>query len=85
MEQMKRRILLGAVIALGAITTMTSCKKDYNCKCSKTYTKSGGSVTVDDGVYTYKDSRVKAEQKCDDLESTGNDIGGDYTRNCDIQ
>ncbi len=82
---MKRKVLLGVVIALGAITTMTSCKKDYNCKCTKTYVKSGGSATIDDGVYNYKDTRVKAEQKCNDLEKTDSDLGGDFTRNCDIQ
>jgi hypothetical protein len=82
---MKRRVLIAVVLALGATTTMVSCKKDYTCKCSKTYTKSGGSVTLDDGIYTYKDTRVKAEKRCSDQESQGNDIGGDYTRDCEIQ
>lgn len=82
---MKRRILLVAIVALGATTTMVSCKKDYSCKCQKTYTKSSGSVTLDDGIYTYKDTRVKAEKRCNDQEGQGNDIGGDYTRDCEIQ
>ncbi|HET6226215.1 MAG TPA: hypothetical protein VFF27_08050 [Bacteroidia bacterium] len=82
---MKRRNLLVAVLALGLTTTMVSCKKDYTCKCTKTYTKNGGSVTVDDNIYTYKDSRVKAEKRCNDNEGQGNDLGGDFTRDCDIQ
>lgn len=82
---MKRRILWVAIVAIGATTTITSCKKDYSCKCQKTYTKSGGSVTVDDNIYTYKDTRVKAEKRCSDNEGQGSDLGGDYTRDCEIQ
>jgi hypothetical protein len=82
---MKRRILLVAVIALGAMTTMVSCKKDYQCKCDRTYTKPNGSGTVEDGIYTYKDSRVKAEKRCNDNERQGSDILGDYTVDCEIK
>lgn len=82
---MKRRILLVAVVALGATTTMVSCKKEYSCQCKKTYTKNGGSVTIDDNVYTYKDTRVKAEKRCNDNEGQGSDIGGDFTRDCEIK
>jgi hypothetical protein len=82
---MKRRILLAVVFAIATSTTMVSCKKDYTCKCQKTYTKSGGSVTVDDNIYTYKDTRTKAEKRCSDNEGQGNDLGGDYTRDCEIQ
>jgi hypothetical protein len=82
---MKRRILLGVVIALGATTTMVSCKKDYTCKCQKTHTGSSGSTTEDSGVYTYKDSRVKAEKRCNDNEGQGSDIFGSYTIDCEIQ
>jgi hypothetical protein len=82
---MKRTILLGVVIALGATTTMVSCKKDYTCKCQKTYTGNNGSATIDDGVYTYKDSRVRAEKRCNDQEGQKSDIGGTYTRDCEIQ
>ena len=79
-----KTIVLGVVIALGA-TTMVSCKKDYNCKCEKTWTGNNGSITKDDGVYTYKATRVKAETMCNDNETTGSDILGTWTRNCDIQ
>lgn len=82
---MKRRILLVVVVVLGATATMTSCKKDYQCKCQKTYTKNGGTVIVDDNVYTYKDSRVKAEKRCNDNEGQDSDLGGEFTRDCEIQ
>ncbi len=81
---MKKTILLGVVLALGA-TTMVSCKKDYNCKCDKTRTGNSGSITTNDGIYTFKDTRLKAEAKCNDLEETGSDILGAYTKNCEIQ
>ena len=75
-------ILLGLAIVA---TTMVSCKKDYTCKCSKIYTTSSGSTTKDDGTYTFKDNKVKAEDKCNQQESTGSDINGDYARECDIE
>ena len=70
-----------AILALG----FASCKKDYTCKCTKTHTSGGTTVTTDDGSYTFKDTRTHAESRCNDEESTGTDIGGDYTRNCQIQ
>jgi hypothetical protein len=81
---MKKITFLAVVLALGA-TSMESCKKDYTCKCTKTYTASSSTTTVDDGLYTYDDTRKRAEDKCNNQESTGSDIQGSYTRNCDIQ
>ncbi len=82
---MKRRILLAVVVALGATTTMVSCKKDYTCKCTKTYTPTNGTqVITEDGVYVYKDKMTKAQERCDANESQGSDIGGSYVRNCDL-
>jgi hypothetical protein len=72
-------------IALFLAMTSVACKKDYNCKCQKIYTGSSGSAVVDDGVYTYKDTKSRAEDRCQDQETTGSDIGGDYTRECEIQ
>lgn len=80
---MKKLIILVAALGLGA--TMSSCKKDYVCKCTKTYTGSSTTVTQDDGQYTYKDTRPKADDRCNANEKTGSDLGGNYTRNCDIQ
>jgi hypothetical protein len=74
------------IIALAVIaTTMVSCKKDYTCKCSKVRTTSSGSTTTDDGSYIFKDNKAKAADKCNDQESTGTDLYGDYSRECDIQ
>lgn len=71
-------------MALGLIATMPSCKKEYKCKCTKTYTGSSSSYTTDDGNYTYKDTKPRAADRCDANDKTGSDIGGDYTRNCDL-
>ena len=79
---MKRAILALTVISA---FTLVSCKKEYTCTCKKIYTDSGGnSTTVSDGTYTFKDSQPRAETKCNDLESSGSDIGGEYTRECAI-
>lgn len=71
-------------IALFALS-LASCKKDYTCECTKTYTKGGTTITNADGSYTFKDSRTKADSRCTDQESTGSDVAGDYVRNCDIK
>jgi hypothetical protein len=70
-----------AILALSIV----SCKKDYTCKCTKTHTSGSTQVITDDGTYPFKDTRTKAESRCTDLESTGTDALGSYTRNCDIQ
>jgi hypothetical protein len=81
---MKKTILL-AVVLLAAGTSMTSCKKDYVCKCSKTYTSGSGSATGDYSQYTYKDTRKRAEDRCNDNTDSGTDFFGDYSINCQIQ
>ncbi|HLP11560.1 MAG TPA: hypothetical protein VK177_06465 [Flavobacteriales bacterium] len=78
---MKKLIL--AVAVLGAIS-FTSCKKEYTCKCQKIYSGSSGSTTFDDGTYTFKDSRPRAEDRCNELEKSGSDLGGSYTRECQV-
>ncbi len=80
---MKRAIL--AIVVLSGFT-MTSCKKDYTCSCKKIRTETDGSTTSDaDGTYTFKDSKPRAETRCNDQEGSGSDILGDYSRECDIQ
>lgn len=82
---MKRSI--PAFVALGALfaLSLTSCKKDYTCECKKIHTdSSGNSTTTSDGNYTFKDSKPRAETRCNDQEGSGSDIGGDYTRECEI-
>ncbi|MCE3294403.1 MAG: hypothetical protein K0R65_117 [Crocinitomicaceae bacterium] len=69
-----------------ATTLLISCEQSYICQCSKTYTRDDGNVTINDhATYTYKDNRVRAEQRCDNNTATGSDLGGDYTVNCAIQ
>ena len=60
---MKNTILLaGALLFIG--TAMVSCKKDYTCKCSNTYTTGSASSTQNYSVYTYDDTRKRAEDRC---------------------
>jgi hypothetical protein len=76
-----KMILVGLAIVA---TTMFSCKKEYTCKCSKIYTTSNGSVSVEDGSYILKDNEVRAADQCNKEESTGTDALGNYSRQCDI-
>ena len=81
---MKKTILFAGA-ALFAATTMMSCKKDYTCKCTKTYTSGSGSSTSNYSVYTYKDTRKRAEDRCNENDATSSDLGGNYTINCAIE
>jgi hypothetical protein len=81
---MKKSIVLGMFLAI-ASTTFVSCKKDYYCQCNKVYTGSNSSNSYQDDVYTFNDTRVRAESKCDDQEYTGSDLGGSYSRECQIK
>ncbi|CAN5453995.1 hypothetical protein BH10BAC1_BH10BAC1_09360 [soil metagenome] len=81
---MKKTILfVGA--ALFAATSMMSCKKDYTCQCKKTYTSGSGSSTQNYSVYTYTDTRKRAEDRCNENTATGADLGGNYAINCAIE
>jgi hypothetical protein len=72
------------VLAIVATTMFSSCKKDYTCKCNKVYTTSSGTVTNEDGSYVFKDNKAGANESCNDQERTGTDLGGDYSRQCDL-
>jgi hypothetical protein len=81
---MKNSILVaGALLFMG--TSMVSCKKDYTCRCQKTYTTGSGSSTENYSIYTYDDTRKRAEDRCNDNTATGTDLGGTYSVNCEIQ
>jgi hypothetical protein len=81
---MKNTILVAGALLL-ASTSMISCKKSYTCRCSKTYTTSSGSTTQSNyAIYTYDDTRNRAEDRCNTNTSTGTDLGGDYSINCKI-
>lgn len=75
------------IIAIAALFTLSlaSCKKDYVCECKITRTSSSGSTTSADGNYTFKDSRARAESRCNEQEGTGTDFFGDYARDCQIK
>jgi hypothetical protein len=81
---MKNAILAaGAFLFIG--TSMVSCKKDYRCQCTKTYTDGTGSSTQNYSVYTYDDTRRRAEERCNANTATGADLGGNYAINCEIE
>jgi hypothetical protein len=74
-------------MGLFALTSvsMISCKKDYICKCSKTYTSGTGTNTNDYSQYTYTENRKRAEDRCNDNVKSGSDLFGNYSINCQIQ
>ena len=81
---MKKTILIaGLLFSVGVF--MMSCKKDYTCKCSKTYTSGTGSNTQNYSVYTYDDNKVTSDSRCNANENSGSDLGGNYSINCQIQ
>jgi len=81
---MKKTILFSsALLMVGSL--FTSCKKDYRCECSKTYTSGTGSSTTNYSVYTYKDNRNRAETRCNENTNSGGDLGGNYSINCEIK
>ena len=77
-----KMILMGLAIVA---TTMFSCKKDYTCSCNKIYTTTTGSVSFADGSYILKDNEARAADQCNKQESTGTDLLGNYSRQCDIK
>lgn len=80
-----KKTILSAGVLITLLTSMSSCKKDYVCECTKTYTSNSLTVTKDYSVYTYKDTRNRAEKRCNDNTSTGTDLGGNYAINCAIK
>jgi len=80
---MKKNILFAAILT--TVILMSSCKKEYLCKCSKTYTGNSGTSTSDYSQYTFKENRKRAEDRCNEHVSSGSDIFGDYSINCQIQ
>jgi hypothetical protein len=72
------------VLSIAAIG-FAGCKKSYECECNITRSNGSGYTSSFDGNYTFKDSRPRAEKRCNDQESAGNDIFGSYTRDCEIK
>lgn len=73
-----------AILALVTLS-LGSCKKNYQCACTKTRTSGGTTLITDDGSYTFNDTRARAVTRCNDEEGTGTDVGGAYTRSCEIK
>lgn len=80
-----KNLLLTACSLLLMATAFTSCKKDYTCQCSKTYTTGSGTNTNNYSVYTYKENRARAEERCNENTKSGTDLFGNYSINCQIQ
>jgi hypothetical protein len=80
---MKKQLIILAITTV--VLSLPSCKKDYVCKCQKIYTGSSGSSSYNDGQYTFRDSKVRAEDRCTQQEGSGTDLGGNYSRECEIQ
>jgi len=80
-----KKVILSAVILASIGTSMMSCKKNYVCKCSKTYTTGTGSTTNDYSDFTYDDTRSRAVSRCNANDATSSDLGGNYSINCAIQ
>lgn len=81
---MKKSILLATfLLTLGV--SVTSCKKDYVCKCDKTYSSGTGTSTRDYSQYQFKDTRTRAESRCNEKADSGSDFFGSYSINCQVQ
>ena len=81
---MKKSILFAGILIFAA-TFMQSCKKNYTCQCSKTYTTGNGTTTSKYSVYTYDDTQKRAIDRCNSNDTQGTDLFGNYTINCAIQ
>jgi len=81
---MKNTILLSGAVLLMA-TSLMSCKKDYTCECTRTRTSGSTTVSTKESVTVYKENRKRAGERCNDNESTGTDLLGSYTIDCEIK
>ncbi|MDF2451868.1 MAG: hypothetical protein K0S26_1372 [Bacteroidota bacterium] len=64
--------------------SLASCKKDYQCTCSKVYNNSIGNNTRDFSVKTIRDNEKNADAKCKNDNSSGSDSLGNYNIACVI-
>lgn len=73
-------------ISLSVILFATACEKNYICQCTRTYTRSNGTVISEyDGAYAFKDTKIRATNRCTAMEGYGSDLSGEYTRNCELK
>jgi hypothetical protein len=78
---MKGVILSGFIILMLG----TSCRKDFTCRCSKTYSNGTAPAVDNYSSYEYKEKRRKAETLCNANAGSGTDANGDYSIGCQIQ
>jgi hypothetical protein len=81
---MKNTLLLSGALLLMA-TSLMSCKKDYTCECTKTHTNGTTTVSSKESVTVFKDNKKRALERCNDKESSGTDLLGSYSIDCQIK
>lgn len=75
---MKKLIFGGTAAIIIALTSFTSCKKDYTCVCTTTYDVGQSTqYTKTETVGTYKATHKSAEKSCQDNNTEH--------RTCDLQ
>lgn len=57
-------------IAITGLIILTGCAKNYNCECVTTTIDSGGMEVETTTSYTIKDTRVKAMNRCLEMDNT---------------
>jgi hypothetical protein len=71
-------------IAIVAVASLASCKKDYTCTCTTTVTNSAGTATGDPQVTEYPKAK-KGAARANCLSSTGTEDGTTWTTTCDLK
>lgn len=77
--------LLFLIFGIGLMISVSSCRKDFTCTCSKIYKNRTGLNERDYSVKTYRDTRSAAEEKCKANTESGSDDTGNYSLNCQIE
>lgn len=81
---MKKNVLKAAFVLFGGMMLLTSCKKDYTCKCSGSGT-SGNTTYEVEQTYTYQKAKEDdVKEKCDASASTLSKENGNISVNCSV-
>ena len=70
------------ILTVLGLLALTSCKKEYACEC-KNYID-GVYIDTDEDVITIKDTKSKAEDKCNGYDEEEEYGGYTYTIDCEI-
>jgi len=65
------------IVASLAVFVLASCKKDYTCTCKVNGISTGTATTI-------KDTKKKAEEKCNENDATVTLQGVTFTSDCSI-